>query len=535
MKHNNTPGDAMPQQMSGQLCTLLKQAMVAKLSSVRQYLALGGQPNEFVRIVMAGKQLDVPLLHSLVLETHSEVAPSVALLLAAGARPNVTCLNHNGLECTALMFAMDNCCCNTLQALLQGGADVLQRNSQTGEFPLHHAAKVGDDAAFRVIAAASAQRATAQLKFPDFRDNAGMTPLLLAAKGGKGPVLKHLRELGADLNAVNNNGDTGLILGCHTHCWGVTNFFLVAGANANARGAQGATALFAAAATACVRSVQLLLQHGVDLTIRADGGACALSAAVQSGSVEVVQLLEQAGMQLSSVSNSGTTLLMQAAVAEDTAVAQYLLSRGAAADAADNTGTVTALHCAIMKDRPKAVKLLLAHGADPNKCTAAGLAPLVGAAVLGSAAIVKLLLAAGADAAAPGTATGSALFAAADCGHADVLKLLLAARGAAAAQLNATVSACECCGPVTALQRCSDLACVKLLLEAGADAKAVTSRGNTALHVAAQHKHSAPVVCMLIKAGASLTAVNSSGLTAAELALARGNTLGAALLSRAAR
>jgi ankyrin repeat protein len=180
-----------------------------------------------------------------------------------------------------------------------GGADVLQRNSQTGEYPLHHAAKVGDDAAFRVICAASAQQAKAPLVFPDFRDKEGNTPLLLAAKGGKGPVLKHLRERGADLNAVNNNGDTGLILGCRTHCWGVTNFFLVAGADANVRGAQGATALFAAAATACIRSVQLLLQHGVDLTIRADSGACALSAAVQSGSVEVVQLLEQAGMQLS--------------------------------------------------------------------------------------------------------------------------------------------------------------------------------------------------------------------------------------------
>jgi hypothetical protein len=111
----------MPQQMRAQLCALLNQAMVAKLSSVRQYLALGGQPNELVRIAMEGKQLNIPLLHSLTLETHNEVAPSVALLLAAGARPDVTCLNHNGLECTALMFAMDNCCCNTLQALLQEG------------------------------------------------------------------------------------------------------------------------------------------------------------------------------------------------------------------------------------------------------------------------------------------------------------------------------------------------------------------------------------------------------------------------------
>jgi uncharacterized protein len=203
-------------------------------------------------------------------------------------------------------------------------------------------------------------------------------------------------------------------------------------------------------------------------------------------------------------------------------------------NACDSAG-LTALHCAIMKDRAKVVKLLLAHGADANLATAAGLTPLCGAAVRGCVPIVKLLLAAGADTAALSTADiPSSLFAAAHGGHAEVLKLLLA-RGAAAAHLNGAVTTCECCGPVTALQRCTDLACLKLLLAAGADVHAVTSRGNTALHVAAKHKHPAPAICMLIKAGTSLTAVNSSGLTAAELALACGNTLGAALLSRAAR
>jgi ankyrin repeat protein len=259
---------------------------------------------------------------------------------------------------------------------------------------------------------------------------------------------------------------------------------------------------------------------------------------VQSGSVEVVQLLEQAGMQLSSITRTGTTLLMQAAVAEDTAVARHLLSQGAPVNACDSAG-LTALHCAIMKDRAKVVKLLLAHGADANLATAAGLKPLCGAAVRGCVPIVKLLLAAGADTAALSTADiPSAFFAAAHGGHAEVLKLLLArtnGTAGATAQLNAAVTTCACCGPVTALQRCTDLACLKLLPEAEADVHAVTSRGNKTLHVAAQHKHPAPVICMLIKAGTSLSAVNSSGLTAAELALARGNTLGAALLSRAAR
>jgi ankyrin repeat protein len=51
---------------------------------------------------------------------------------------------------------------------------------------------------------------------------------------------------------------------------------------------------------------------------------------------------------------------------------------------------------------------------------------------------------------------------------------------------------------------------------------------------AARVSSAAAVLCLLIKAGIDLRAVNAAGKTAAQVAAACGNTLAAALLTRAA-
>jgi hypothetical protein len=94
---------------------------------------------------------------------------------------------------------------------------------------------------------------------------------------------------------------------------------------------------------------------------------------------------------------------------------------------------------------------------------------------------------------------------------------------------------CTCCGNVTALMVAQEVATVKLALAAGASARTSNNRGNACFHVAAAHKHPAPVICLLIKAaGADITAVNNDGMTAAEVAHEHGNLLVEALLKRAA-
>jgi ankyrin repeat protein len=94
---------------------------------------------------------------------------------------------------------------------------------------------------------------------------------------------------------------------------------------------------------------------------------------------------------------------------------------------------------------------------------------------------------------------------------------------------------CTCCGNVTALIAAQEVAIVERVLAAGASARTANNRGNTCLHVAAVHKHPAPVICLLIKAGAVITAVSTDGMTAAEVAHEHGTLLVIALLKRAAK
>jgi ankyrin repeat protein len=119
--------------------------------------------------------------------------------------------------------------------------------------------------------------------------------------------------------------------------------------------------------------------------------------------------------------------------------------------------------------------------------------------------------------------------------QAAVVKLLL--EHGAAAMLN-TMQYTSLVGERSAIavfMMCEDTAILKLLLTAGADVHAVTSSGDTCLHIAARHNLPVPVLCLLIKAGADLRAVNSGGKTAAQLAHNSGNLLIMQVLNRAAQ
>jgi ankyrin repeat protein len=179
--------------------------------------------------------------------------------------------------------------------------------------------------------------------------------------------------------------------------------------------------------------------------------------------------------------------------------------------------------------------LLLQHGAAVNTTNSDGDTPLIAAAVSGDLGSARLLVRAGADVCAVCTNGMTCLHAATGQVPVGLLQLLL--EHGAVAVIDNLSPVCEhsSCGKGTALMACDSPAGVKVLLAAGADPHKTTDRGNTGLHVAAAHKYSAPVLCLLIKAGVDLSAVNADGKTAAQVAADSGNTLAAALLTRAAR
>jgi ankyrin repeat protein len=219
------------------------------------------------------------------------------------------------------------------------------------------------------------------------------------------------------------------------------------------------------------------------------------------------------------------------------AAAEWLLQQGVAVDACDSHG-FTALHTAQSKgsDAAAMIELLLANGADVHKCCEGDQTALSMAVYCGNVESAKVLIAAGSDVhhVCKGVNT---LHIAVTMNHSAIVQLLL--EHGATAVINRVVqvtcsNGVQCCTHATALTLCTTTVTLKVLLAAGADAKAVLKRGDTALHVAARHNYPVPVVCLLIKAGAAISATNLASKTAAQVAHDRGDTLLEKLLVRAA-
>jgi hypothetical protein len=100
----------------------LKAATTGQLSAVKEFLDLScGFASIEVCVPIDGKPLSLPLLQAVVANSHSEVADSVALLAAAGAEVNATYKDHDGQQCSALMWAVAGASCRTVEALLRAG------------------------------------------------------------------------------------------------------------------------------------------------------------------------------------------------------------------------------------------------------------------------------------------------------------------------------------------------------------------------------------------------------------------------------
>jgi uncharacterized protein len=191
-------------------------------------------------------------------------------------------------------------------------------------------------------------------------------------------------------------------------------------------------------------------------------------------------------------------------------------------------------HAAYCPTGAATIKLLLAHGADVEATASVGSTPLACAARRGLVDNAKVLLAAGADALRGYELGCSCLHLAVQFERTALVALFLE-RGVPVDHLNSAVSVrCLCCSTLPLLFVCQDAAITKLVLAAGADATAVSSKGDTALHVAARHNYSVPIVCLLIKAGTAIGATIHAGKTAAQVAHDKGNVLIEQLLNRAA-
>jgi ankyrin repeat protein len=272
--------------------------------------------------------------------------------------------------------------------------------------------------------------------------------------------------------------------------------------------------------------------------------------AVKAGKVDVVRTLLKQRADVNAAEGDGSTVLHWA-VHRDNAVAVDLLLRAGARPNVSNDLGATPLYLACTNRNAALVKTLLAAGANPNAALLQGETVLMECARAGTADGVKALIAKGADVNARESTHGqTALMWAASQKHSSVVEVLLElgadlrARSRVYTQFVKNADRTANREPVTTVQRggstplhfaarSGDVASVRLLLKAGADANDPMPDQMSPLILAAQSGHG-DVAALLLKSGAEPNS-DAVGYTALHAAILRGDLqLVNALLARGA-
>lgn len=360
----------------------------------------------------------------------------------------------------------------------------------------------------------------------------GVTPLYFAATNGSPALTTLLLRHGARASSTLPTGETALMTAARTGNLAVVDALLEAGADLAAREKEkGQTALLWALAEGHRAVVRRLVEQGADIRAKTAAGYTPLLFAVRHGDIDSVRLFLGKGAQVNEAATDGTTPLLMAVVRGHVEIAELLLDTGA--DAKANGTGYTALHWAAgtwesafardyrAGDWPRLVGLagsrrlrtiaaLLDHGADVNAratrfvprfgssawkihngASPLGATPFFFAATVGDVEVMQALLARGADPA---------------IGTQDGTTPLIATAGLAVEESE------------TRIPESRHLDAVKLLIDRGADVKAVNAQGDTALHGAAFLGYGT-VARYLLERGAALNARNKSGQTPYRIAL----------------
>ncbi len=340
---------------------------------------------------------------------------------------------------------------------------------------------------------------------PNSANRYAITPLWLAATNGSAPVVRRLLKAGANAKATMPHGETALMAAARTGEAETIRLLLQAGADPNAKeSSQGETGLMWAAAENHPEAIRLLIAGGADPNLHARELNLAPMDWMQVGMVSTV------------LPHGGFTALMYAARQDARDAARALAENHADLDAQDADGT-TALEFAIINQHYDLAAVLLQEGANPNVGDNTGMT-----------AVYALIDMNGfqSEIGRPARVLPDQLRAM------DVLKLALQRGGDPNAPLRKRVLARHHGFPDAALDqgatplmraaRSNDVAAMKALLEAGADAKLTMANGGTVLTILAgtrpgtganSAENLVSSLHLLVEHGAQVNAATASGDT----------------------
>jgi len=202
------------------------------------------------------------------------------------------------------------------------------------------------------------------------KDNAGFTPLMLAALEGNKEILEMLIKKGADLNAKNNFGDTALILAVSNPYPNdsIVEELIKAGADLNLQNNLKRSALITAVARGYKTGVEILINAKADLNLQDIYGRTALMVAIYNYYVDsphyrlrldenkkytsntIAMILIKAGADVNKRDEKGYTALMLATLSGDEELVKELIKAGADLNARTNYGEIVFTFAGLQKN-----------------------------------------------------------------------------------------------------------------------------------------------------------------------------------------
>ena len=362
---------------------------------------------------------------------------------------------RNSKDQTVLDMAARHGLTETVQVLLDNGAEPTTRTKSRANTPLHTAASEGHSEVVEVLLAHGADL--------ESRNNYNWTALDYAAYGGHIQTVQVLLKGGAIVNGkVKHDWDKlkqaafkghtqavvlKTLLDLTFNCTALHNatlrghkaivlLLLSAGADIDARNFDlEETALHIAVTNRKDDILQILLDKGANVNAVARDGMTALHIATQQGRTDIVQLLVNKGSEVmaKNAALNGQTAIHIASSQCYVEILEVLLEAGADVKATTREGQ-TALHIAARQGHKEVVQLLLIKGADITATANGGKSAVHVAASRGHLSIVRQLLVHGAEIDARDDSGQTALHLAALYGHEATMQLLLA-KGASVDQI----------------------------------------------------------------------------------------------------
>ncbi len=444
-----------------------------------------------------------------------------------------------GLASAQIADAVEHRDKDAVQALVKQRVNI-NATQPDGTTALHWAAHWNDLETVNLLLRAGAN--------PKIANRYGATPLSEAASVGNAPMIEALLKAGADPKTLTTpDGETVLMTAARAGNVDAVRILLEHAADVNAREKyKGQTALMWAAAERHPEVVKVLLAHGADWKVVsfdretkmpklsaassvspiARGGFTAFLFTAREGDIESAKVMLDTGVDINQTDIDGTNALVVSIMNKKYTFAKFLLDRGANANLADVKGRA-ALYAAVdirnedysalpnrKEDDPtpslELVKALLARGANPNMQLTKnlpgrsgmdsgdttldeGTTPLMRAARSGDAPVMRALLEKGADPKLTTKEGNTALMFAAGVGYRDKFT-----RGTEAEALES----------------------LKVALETGLSLDQANTRGETALHGAA-NRGADSIVQFLVDHGAKMDTKTKQGLTALDFAMGK--------------